>query len=812
MVANSVRLTLIGPPDYKDGPKEQTNQKGQISMVQHRLSTWLLASSLIAISAPVAQAQAQENAASQSGDISDGIVVTARRREESAQTVPVSVTAFNEAMLREKAVVSTQDLTYTTPGLNVAPQTSRDTPSIVIRGQRRATAGASAPSVVTYFADVPLPNEGSIVPTFDVGSIQVLKGPQGTLFGRNTTGGALLLYPTAPNYDFGGYGQVTVGSYNETTFEGAANLPIVDGVAALRVAGQVARRDGYTKNHGLGGDLDDRHNDAFRASLLLEPMDGLKNVTVFDYYKAKENGTGLVNNGVYPNPAVAGGGNARSAANAPYFDCGTSASCDVDLALAAQKERGVRDVETSIAPESRRTFWGVANTTTLDVGSVTFKNIFGYRRSKLYGARDMDGTAMRLYDGTNYTDVEQVSDEFQILGKLLNDKLDWIVGAFYLKSNPNGVNGGVTYNAVRPGSVPATFNENYNTSKSKALFGQIGYEFGGFAEGLRFNGGFRYTWDESSGCSVSTAELADRVGPDSCFAAGGKGGSEKSKAPTWTVGLDYKVNDDLFLYITNRRGYRAAGYNQSGLSSYFDGFEKYAPEKVTDYEAGLKSSWTVGDVRGRFNVAAYTSKYKNIQRSIFPGPNLDGDNDPANDPGNLIINAAEATIKGAEFDFSITPTRGFSITGFGAYTDAKYDKYDAPAAFIPLLGNNPVANKFSYTPKWTLGAGARYATDLGNFAELVMNANWFHSSKVWYVERPLDSNGIQKAYDTVNLKIDLNNIEDRGIDIGFFVRNLFDVTYAAAGGVVTPSVTSTTLVYNEPRVFGFQLRMAFGKR
>ncbi|KPH61259.1 hypothetical protein ADT71_18110 [Novosphingobium sp. ST904] len=768
----------------------------------------LLASSFLAISAPVAQAQ--ETASRVSDEPGGEIFVTARRREESAQTVPVSVTAFNEEMLREKAIVSTQDLTYTTPGLNVAPQTSRDTPSIVIRGQRRATAGAAAPSVVTYFADVPLPNEGSIVPTFDVGSIQVLKGPQGTLFGRNTTGGALLLYPTAPDYDFGGYGQVTLGSYNERTFEGAVNVPIMDEHVALRLAGQVARRDGYTKNHGIGGNLDDRNNNAFRASLLVEPVEGLKNVTVFDWYRARENGTGLVLNGVYPNPAVSGGGTARTAANAPYFDCGVD-GCDIDIALSEQQAAGVRDVSTSIDPYSNRTFWGLANTTTLDVGTVTFKNIFGYRSSKVDGARDMDGTYLALYDGVSNTNVQQYSNEFQAMGKLFGDKLDWIVGAFYLKSDPNGVNGSVTYSAVIPGKT-FTYNENYNTSTSKALFGQIGYAFGGFAEGLRFNGGFRYTWDKSSGCSVAALDTAARIGPDACEDRGGKTGSESSKAPTWTLGFDYKVNDDLFLYVTNRRGYRSAGYNQSGLSSYFDGFETFKPEKVTDYEAGIKSSWQLGDVKGRFNIAAYTSKYNNIQRSIFPGADFDGDGNSANDPSSLIINAAKATIQGTEFDFSVTPVHGFTLSGFGAYTDAKYDEYDAPAAFIPLLGNNPVNNKFSYTPKWTVGGGARYAHDLGEFAELVFNANWFHSTKVWYVERPLDTNGIQKAYDTVNLKLDLNDIEGRGIDIGFFIRNLFDVTYAAAGGVVTPSITSTTLVYNEPRVFGAQLRVSFGKR
>ncbi|WP_336966589.1 TonB-dependent receptor [Sphingobium aquiterrae] len=780
-------------------------------MLHRKTTRWLLASSLAAVAAPAASAQTAEATATLQTDEPGGeIVVTARRREESAQTVPVSITAFNGAMLREKAIISTADLTYVAPGINVAPQGSRDTPSIVIRGQRRATSGAGAPSVVTYFADVPLPNEGSILPSYDVGSIQILKGPQGTLFGRNTTGGAVLLYPQAPDYDFGGYGQVTLGSYNERTFEGAVNLPVVDNHVALRLAGQISRREGYTKNIGIGGDLDDRHTDSFRGSLLLEPIDGLKNTTVVDYYRAEENGSGLVLAGVFPNPGVSSTGNARTAANRPYYDCGM-AGCDIDIALSAQKLRGARSVETSLDPYSNRTIWGIANTTTLDVGAVTFKNIFGYRKAELQYTRDMDGSALRLYEMESDTNLKQISNEFQILGKLFNDRMDWIVGAFYLKLDPTDVNGSVTYSAVKPNSV-FTYNEVYNASKSKALFGQVGYAFGGWADGLRFNGGFRYTWDESSGCSIATGSTMAHIGPDACAASSGATGGEKSKAPTWTLGFDYKVNEDIFLYVTNRRGYRSAGFNQSGLSSYFDGFEAFKPETITDYEVGLKSSWRLGDVRGRFNIAAYHSKYSNIQRSIFPGANFDGDNIASNDPSSLIINAAKATIQGTEFDFSITPTHGLTLTGFGAYTDAGYDEYLAPSAFVPLLGANPVNNKFSYTPKWTLGGGLRYTHSIVDVGDLVFNANWFHSSKVWYVERPFDINGIQKDYDTVNLKLDLNDIEGRGIDLGLFVRNLFDVTYAAAGGVVTPSVTSTSLVYNEPRTVGVQLRMAFGKR
>ncbi|MEH3106873.1 MAG: TonB-dependent receptor [Sphingomonas fennica] len=739
------------------------------------------------------------------------IVITARRREESAQTVPIAVTAFNDTMIREKSIVSTQDLTQVTPGLNVAPQSSRDTPTLVIRGQRRAVSGAGAPAVVTYFQDVPLPNEGSLLPTFDIGSLQVLKGPQGTLFGRNTTGGALLVYAKAPVYDLEGYVEGTLGRYDERKIEGAINLPIIDQKLAVRVAGQVWRRDGYTRNIGVGPDLDDIHNDAIRVSVLAEPVEGLKNVAVFDYYRAREAGTGAILNGTFPNPAVPGGGNARTAAARPFFDCGVR-GCDIDIALADQRARGVRVTDTSISPLSRRDFWGVANTTTFDAGAVTIKNIFGYRSTNIVARRDGDGSGLRLSDGYSRADSTQVSDELQLLGSLMDDKLDWIVGGFYLKSKPDGVVGGWTLAPIFPGQFPS-FNENYITTESKALFGQVGYDLGALADGLKANAGFRYTWDKSSGCTITRLSTLGFAGEDGCRTAGGRQGRESSKAPTWTLGLDYQVSRALFLYVTNRRGYRSGGFNQSGLAPSLAPYESYEPEKVTDYEAGIKSQWSLGrGARARFNLSAYTSEYANIQRGLTPGGNFDGDNNPANDPNSLIINAAKATIRGFEFDGALT-FGGLTLSGFGAYTDAYYTRFDAIPVFVPLLGTNPVANRFSYTPEWTLGGGLRYARPLGDdIGTFVFNANYFFADKTWFVERPFDTNGIENGYKVTNLRAELNGIGGSGVDVSAFVRNVFNRTFATAGGIITPAVTATTKIYNEPRVYGIQARFTFGGR
>ena len=206
----------------------------------------------------------------------DQIVVTARRREEDAQTVPVSVTAFTGEALEQRGVRELDDLNLITPGLRFSQEGGKTTTTVILRGLGRNPIGEGVPAVVTYFADVPLVGEGTNVPTYDLANIQVLKGPQGTLFGRNTIGGAIVIQPERPNYDFGGYVRAEYGRFDYRTLEGAINALIVEDKVAVRFAGQIRRGDGSIKNLNGGPDFNDVHTDAFRVSLLLEPFDGLR--------------------------------------------------------------------------------------------------------------------------------------------------------------------------------------------------------------------------------------------------------------------------------------------------------------------------------------------------------------------------------------------------------------------------------------------------------------------------------------------------------------------------------------------------------
>ncbi|CAH0498090.1 TonB-dependent receptor [Novosphingobium sp. CECT 9465] len=276
-------------------------------MKAFRIKLHLLAcaANVVCLSAGV---HAQETTSAQAVDLPEtaitDIVVTARRRAESQQSVPVAITAVTEQMLREKAIATPYDLTNSTPGIAAtAGSAQRNDVLYFIRGQG-ATFGSS-PSVVTYFADVPQQTNsasgGSNITFYDLGSVQVLKGPQGTLFGRSTTAGAVLLTPKAPSGDFDGFVEANLGNYNLREFTGAVNVPIVDDRIALRVAANYSYHDGYARSNTTGQDLDDRNRSSYRISLLVRPTDWFSNTAIFTDNNITENGTAAVLGNYEPN-------------------------------------------------------------------------------------------------------------------------------------------------------------------------------------------------------------------------------------------------------------------------------------------------------------------------------------------------------------------------------------------------------------------------------------------------------------------------------------------------------------------------------
>src|SRR3981081_4290623 len=447
------------------------------------------AAALIGLAPAYGQSQGSLSAAADTdtgAQALEEITVTARRKEESLQSVPVSVTAFTAESLREKSIETTQDLQMSTPGVYLSGSGGNENVVYQIRGQSKALSGPSSPAVVSYFAEVPDVTFGSSVPQYDIASIQVLKGPQGTLFGRNTTGGAVLYTPAPPTYDFGGLADVIVGNYSDHETEAVLNVPLVDQKVALRIAGDLHQRDGYTHNLGVGGPLDDMNSKAVRASLLLEPIAGLRNLSTFDYYKSDYHGDGVNLIAVAPGTTL-------------LTLLGIQSTFNQQLAL--QRARGAFVVDASPPDFSHNRRFGITNRTDFDAGAVKLVNIFGFRDTHLSYYINVDGVPAITAGGTGAfsphlplefirgsldNNVRQYSDEFQLKGTALNDRFDWLAGLFYLRDKPSGAQGNFVGFAHIVGTPSAGPGYNFITETSKAAFAHGTYDLGSLLQGLSF--------------------------------------------------------------------------------------------------------------------------------------------------------------------------------------------------------------------------------------------------------------------------------------------------------------------------------------
>jgi iron complex outermembrane recepter protein len=774
----------------------------------------------------------------------DEIVVTARRREESAQTVPVSVTAFSGALLEERNVLTLEDLTYVTPGLRFGAEGGRNNTSISLRGLSQLPIGEGTPAVVTYFSDVPLPGEGVTIPTYDIGSIQVLKGPQGTLFGRNTIGGAVLIYPTAPGYDLEGYGRVGFGNYNYREIEGALNVPLVQDVAAIRVAAQFRKRDGRTVWVGPQDDFDDIDQRSGRLSFLLQPLEGLSNTLIVDYFKSDEQPGADVF--IRYNPGVLQG-------TLGAFGLPPAAAAAYEASLAAaweqqQTEGGPFRVFSNLdRPRFDRELWGIANTTAWDLGPVTLRNIFGYREVSSDTQIDTDGHGdlsgplgrLVLFHANSTTEKKYYTEEFQVLGT--TDKLDWIVGAFYSKDEPTAGMGSQfqAFSFIDSPTGPVlNFNSSLFENESYAVFAQIGVDLSAWTvEGLTLNLGGRYTWDDVSACGAPnlggtryyTRSECEELGATNQLDGIGIVENEGDEA-TWTVGLDWQVTDELFAYVTSRRGYRSANvntpifetpYTTGGTApqcAFFPSatpsdpqrcadltaFQKIDGEEVTDYEVGLKANWDAGDINGRTNLALFRTDYKNgIQFFNAVGAVFSNIPDFPNRT-SIGVNAADMTIQGAELEFTISPLTGLSLSLNGTYIDQEIDRLVVP----PIAGLGLTEDNVTLpTPEFSGSAAVRYVLPTPVFGgELAVNADYYYTDE-WDAQAGVSF----PSYDLVNARLDLSNIADTGLDVSVWVRNAFDEEYLISPVNLIPAFATNTGMYGDPRMYAVQLTYNFGQ-
>lgn len=780
----------------------------KLSHPAHLISITALTSASLAFAA-VAHA---ETATPEAHAQLEEVIVTVRRAEENIQSVPVSAVVLSAEALRKKNISTTEDIQLVTPGVYMGGAGGRQNINYSIRGQSKALAGPSSPAIIAYFAEVPEVALGSAVSQYDLSLVQVLKGPQGTLFGRNTLGGAVLYAPNAPTYTLGGDLSVAVGNYNDREFKGAVNVPLIDNKLAVRLAGDVQRRDGWAKDIGSGRDLENIDTQAVRFSVLLDPTEGISNTLILDYYKARDNGFETILKAVQPNdpvPSALGLGSALT------------------QQLTAQQARDEYHVNYSTPEFTRNERFGATDRLEINLAEgLDAINIFGYRSTSMEFNTNGDGSSLvesafapglpvkyllaDLYDNTH-----QYSDEFQLRGLSFDEKLEWLTGLFWLKSEPAGPGG--SYIAFASPLIPASSGYTFITQTSKAVFFNGSYDLSSFVDGVKFNAGVRYTKDETDACTGSAAasglydvsDCKDGVG-----LINSSSNSTASHATTWNLGFDWQIDPDLFSYVAARHGYRAGGVNGPTLGGKLAPYQTFDPDTVTDVELGIRSTVHFGDALLRSNVSVFSGWYDKVQialtglSSTSPtncNANPDGDCNFSNDPagGTLIINAGKTRVSGVDYQFTFVPDEHWTLDLGGTFLKPETVKVDVADFLLPYL-NNTKELPFNNTAKKTVTGAVQYQFPLGNnLGDVALNLNYYWTGELEY------NGGAIPAYGIFNGRIDWSNVAQSPVDLSLFARNLGDKVYESGGNVQGSGLGITTRMVGAPRTYGVEARYHF---
>lgn len=716
-------------------------------------------------------------ASADSGSLGD-IVVTARRREEKLQDVPLSVTAFSPKTLTADRIQTRTDLANFTPSLmTITGGYPSEFALFSLRGQ--GPAFGSVPGVVTYFAEVPELTgiDGRVGTYFDLANVQVLAGPQGTLFGKNATGGNVLFEPARPTNRQEGYVQIEAGNLNDRRTEFAVNLPIVSDKVLFRVAGEIGRRDGYTKDVGpyfAGKDYDNLDYQSVRASLIIRPSDRFELYTVGRYYHSRSNGPGTVLTQLNPDLGI-------PLAPAALIFPGLA------TAVADQQARGPRRVAYDLDESTKTDYWQILNQAKFEINdALTLKNIVSYSELIYRYGYDYDATPYPIAGQTSATgnptqDPTYLTEELQLQGRLWNDAVNFSVGGFYDHSGLKKDQGGFFTQyptSLLIGAFPAILN---NRANSHAVFGQATIDFGkaGLIDGLSLTGGLRHTWDETS-----TYTQIYVLAPTS--------GSGKFQYTSYNASLDYQLTRGVHAYITSRDAYKAGGVN--GPVPDDSPFHTFPPEKLQDLEIGLKAQTSLAGMPTRFNVAAYRGNYRNIQRTtgeVIGGAVL-----------NVTRSAARGRIQGVELTTAIEPMRGLTLTASYSYIDAKYTKVNDASAGAILQGS-----AFPYVPKHKLALGADFQQPMGAVGTLALSANWAYQSRFSTAQNNTARVAYLPGYNTLSVRAGVNGIGGSNLDLNLFMANATDNTFATGlQDLYNAGLGTVTYTYNEPRTYGAQLR------
>jgi iron complex outermembrane recepter protein len=721
----------------------------------------------------------------------EDIIVTAQKRAENSQSVPISIAAVTGKAVAELHAVTLQGLQGTVP--NISLGNFSNTPNnavIAIRGigiiepdpYAGNTVGIVTDGVPQFFS------MGALLDLYDVERIEILRGPQGTLFGANTTGGVVNVVNAQPTSEFGGHVDASYGNYNHITIGGVVNAPLSD-KAAARFSVSHDQRKGWVTNVVDGSDMGRRNVTVFRGAVKLSPGDDF-DATLSGEYDRARNGAPIVVAGDLPGEAEFVPAGVQNMYVSPCLPAGSRCVAP-DHYFSALK--GVPDQSDMDTYRGTLTM-NARNTAAGDVTSIT-----SYKKFKLFEFTDQDGTPLFLDDTRRQTRGWQFSQELRT-DVHLNDMIELLVGGFYMKTHYDH------YQHFRiEFAAPGLFQRNLQDQDNNSISG-FAQAYITLSDKLRAQAGIRYTHEKTSMIASTATSIAlggvttfDGTAPNGTpnfdLGTAAASGSKSWNNTGWKVGLDYKVTDAVLLYTYWARGFKSGGF--VGRIGIPDDIGPYAPEHVDTIEIGMKGDFL--DKRLRVNIAAFTTSYRDMQLAqiYFKGSGA------SLVQGNTIINAASSRIKGFETEVTAGLADGLTLTGSLAYLSAKYSRFPflLPSGAILDLSGKRLQN----APKWSGAIGANYEFPISDMLKGQAKLQYNFTSEKLLTSIVDTRRASVQPQKLLNANFDL--LINDNMQVGVYATNLFDKRYLNS---VFDAVGTLGLAnYAPPRQWGISSKYNF---
>ncbi len=787
-----------------------------------------------------APASAQDQADAAPSGLGD-IVVTAQKRSENLQDVPIAISAFTAQALADRGVSDVASLAKLAPNVTLDSGSfaggSASVLSAFIRGIGQSDFAFNFdPGVGVYLDGVYLGRTiGANVGLFDVERIEVLKGPQGTLFGRNTIGGAVNIVTLNPEDKFRFSAEVTTGRYNRIDARTLIAGPITDGLAGSLAFG-TKNRDGYMKRQKFdttGYYIDNRtfapkvsypdkeggqgeYN--VRGKLRFTGIDGLDVVASADYSRIKttnvpqtllevsDGGLGAVYNACINTPSAVLDVIGLGLACGPRYGIGTplaGANVDADpyndrLPFDARYLTGSKDKNYATNNSQERTKnYGGSLIATLDIGSdMALKSITAYRELRFLSAADLDGTPIPMLEINSRVKQSQFSQELQLTGKALDNKLNYVLGAYYFDEKAT-TDDYVAISELLLINAPADIK-----AKAKAVYGQVDYRM---SDLIGITVGARYTEENKSifvgqqdlnalsyklaGCFPVTDACRIALGfpnPNNPYAYA-PGGYSKRKFTNFApkIGVQLHVNENSMVYGSWSKGYKSGGWT-TRLSSPVQELPSFNPEKASTFELGLKTDLL--DRTVRLNGAVFYTDYKGIQLNFQEGVSP------------VIKNAGDAEIYGAEAEATVLVANGLTLRGAVGYIHNKYTRL-APGA-VGITSDN----KLPKTPKWKVSVSPQYEYALSSGGAIILTADYSYSSATF---NDVENSPVIKKGEVndLSMAVTYKGPENWRFTVGG--TNLLNSRYLTAGQNQQAGVGLQYGTYNRPTEWYASVRVDF---